>query len=191
MLLLLLVQGLGGSLQRVDILLSSLNKGNKLAAFHSIIATLKQYCNGMQALAVVRHLLQGHRSDEHVVQALGNLLETPAEQHADIMGLSKCTGMKQESAGMIHSLQGYAETNTHLWHWCSQACPSSNSTDRVVCVQVAGVAGMKDIGRVGYRTTPSAIPAQAAQAMMRAGAKNGCTSRANAHFTASASSALL
>ena len=46
----------------------------------------------MQALAVVRHLLQGHSSDEHVVQALGDLLETPDEQHADIASHAKCTG---------------------------------------------------------------------------------------------------
>ena len=52
----------------------------------------------MQALAVVRHLLQGHSNDEHVVQALGDLLETPDEQHADLMGLAKCTGAQQESA---------------------------------------------------------------------------------------------
>ena len=59
---------------------------------------LKQCCNGMQALAVVRHLLQGHSSDEHVVQALGDLLDTPDEQHADLVGLAKCTGTQQESA---------------------------------------------------------------------------------------------
>ena len=46
-----------------------------------------------QAFAVVKYLLQGHSNDERVVQALKDFLQTPDEEHADIIGLDKCTGM--------------------------------------------------------------------------------------------------
>lgn len=47
----------------------------------------------VQALAVVRYLLQDCNCDEHVVQALADFLQTPDAEHAEILSLEKCTGM--------------------------------------------------------------------------------------------------
>ena len=46
----------------------------------------------MQALLVVKHLLEGHSDDMHVLQALSDFLHTRDEDQADIRGLDKCTG---------------------------------------------------------------------------------------------------
>ena len=41
---------------------------------------------------MVKHLLEGHDDDMHVLQALSDFLHTRDEDHADIRGLDKCTG---------------------------------------------------------------------------------------------------
>ena len=46
----------------------------------------------VQALLVVKYLLEGHTDDKHVIQALCDFLQTTDEEHADVKGLDKCTG---------------------------------------------------------------------------------------------------
>lgn len=46
----------------------------------------------VQALLVVKYLLEGHSDDRHVIQALCDFLQTTDEEHADVRGLDKCTG---------------------------------------------------------------------------------------------------
>ena len=41
---------------------------------------------------MVKYLLQSHSNDKQVVQALKDFLQIPDEEHADIIGLEKCTG---------------------------------------------------------------------------------------------------
>lgn len=46
----------------------------------------------VQALAVVRHLLESRSNDDSVVQALSDFLQNPAAEHEEILSLDKCTG---------------------------------------------------------------------------------------------------
>ena len=56
----------------------------------------------LQALAVVKHLLRGHKSDADVLKDLAELLAQPAEEHAEVLRHEKCTGASPSSpSGML------------------------------------------------------------------------------------------
>ncbi|KAK9905956.1 hypothetical protein WJX75_009484 [Coccomyxa subellipsoidea] len=80
-----------------------------------------------QALAVVKHLLQGRTSDANVLDGLAEMLAQSPEEHAEVLKHDKCTGCKRcgHEGGMKSRIKNHSTRNP-----CECCTPAHDGTCR-------------------------------------------------------------
>ena len=159
----------------------------------------------VQALAVVRHLLESRSNDDSVVQALSDFLQTPAAEHEEILSLDKCTGaplptFKSCSPWPEDSILGLGST------WSPDRSPAALDATKVMLrvpdlgkqfpgqkpetsPQAASAVAMRGTERTRSRPTLPGTPAPIASPMRMGAAGRGSMASVAVPSTGSRSSA--